>query len=224
MVFWLPYSVSQSTFYFSHYFYPCSPSLLPVSVFLVYDTSFLFPFLSIFAVRISCSFDLYQSNFSIFFVLSNSIFLSLSLWVNHFLLLFLQFFLSLSSVICWYFLCPFFLSHLYETLFFLYSLSVYFFLSNYLLFFVILSPWFFCSSTIYYSSHSLYVTVTLSLNLSLLLYQFRRCPNAISSSSFCFTLSRSLSLSLSLHHVNSLCLFCFHDLHLTVSFYFSLFR
>ena len=132
-----------------------SPSLM--RFFWVCHTPFLTPFMTIFATRICCSFDLYESDFSILLVLSHSIFLSLSLPKSVISFFYFDNFFSLSLLLypaiiyafklsslplatsLFLSLFIFFFSHLYVTIFFLYSLSVCFCLSNYLWFFVSLS-------------------------------------------------------------------------------------
>ena len=101
MSFWLSYSISQCSFQSSHYFYPYSPSLLPLSVSSRHvslpSTLPLYQFLRQEYVALLTSTNLISPSLS--FYLAPSLCPYLSLSVCHFFLLFRQLFLSESSII-----------------------------------------------------------------------------------------------------------------------------
>ena len=201
----LSYSVSQSNFQSSRYFYPFSIFLLPWSVFSWYVLS-------------PSSLPLYQfcnKNILIFWplpilFLQSTRPISLHLFDPLSKSIILTFVSTIFSVFAFYYILlisshflP--LPSLCYSIFLIFSLCV---LLSLLWPLVLCKSFsvFCCSSTICHSTHSLYVTVTLSLYLPLLLYNLFvapmlfSCANSFLLSSFCVTLSRSLSLSLSFYY------------------------
>ena len=235
--FWLSYSISESNFQTSRYFYPYSPSLLPWSVFSGHvslpSSLPLYQFLQHKYVVLLTLTNLISPSLSFYFAPSlcpsHSLSLSFlsfistifSLWVFSYILvisLLLNQVLSLATFL-FLSLTIFFFSHLYVTVSFWHSLSVCLCLCV-----------FCCSSTICHSTHSLCVTVTLNLHY--------HCSSTICSLPQCFwvapilfshphfaSLSLALSFSLTFSSLWSLSLsLLFHHFHLTLSLYYSQFR